>query len=125
MRAQPRKILVNLRSVHDEQPLVVADAVDDEVVNHAAALVEHQRVLPAADGEFLDVIGEHPVQPRGGTVAAREKLPHVRNIEDAQRSADGMMFGDDACVLHGHVPTAKADHFTTETDVFGVERRGF
>src|SRR5688572_27866391 len=48
---QPGVILFDLGGVHNEQPIDVSDAVNDQVIDYSAALIQHERVLPLPDGE--------------------------------------------------------------------------
>ena len=124
-RLEPGKVLVNFRGVHHEQPLGLADAVDDQIVDHAAALVQHQRVLPVTGREAVHVVCKEAVQPCRRARALCKKLTHVRNVEDPECAAHCVVFVHDSRILHRHVPAAEADHFSTETDVLGVEWRAF
>jgi hypothetical protein len=52
-------------------------------------------------------------------------LSHVRNIEDADVVSHGLMFLDDAGVLHRHEPAAKRDNSRAALHMLLVQRRGF
>ena len=82
MRGQPEEVLVDHRGVDHQEEVGFAGAVGDEVVDHAAVFVEHQRVLALAGGELGDVVGEHPVEPGRRRRAADEELAHVGNVEN-------------------------------------------
>ena len=49
MILQPDKILFGASRVHDEQKLLFADAIDDQIVNDSAVLVQQKRVLPGSN----------------------------------------------------------------------------
>src|SRR5207237_9825089 len=49
--------------------------------------------------------------------------PHVRDVEQTCRPADGEVLIADRAVLLGHLPTAEVDHAPTERDVSVVEWR--
>ena len=99
---QPCKIFIRASRVHDEQILLLLDAIYNQVINDPAAVIEQKRVLTHADVELVDVVGEHAIEPiaRAGTV--HDELSHVGNVEDADIVSHCLMFLDDAGVLHRH-----------------------
>ena len=125
MRLHPGEVFVDFRRIDDQQIAVFADAIDDQIIDDAAAFIEQKGVLAFAHVEPLDVIGQQTVQPRRRAGAGDKKLPHVRDVEDAQAFPHRVMLVDDAGVLHGHRPAAKLDHPAAESYVFGKKRRLF
>ena len=95
--------------------------IDDQVIDHAALFVQHQRVLPLPDGEFRDIVGEEVVEECPGVRAADEKFAHVGDIENPGGFADSFVFLDDAGVLHGHIPAAEIDEPRAQFLVGGEE----
>jgi hypothetical protein len=83
MPLQPRNIFINLRRVDQEKKVVIRHTVKDEIVDHAAAFVEEKGILPAADGAFGQIIGEHMLQPVESLRTRDKDLAHVRNVENA------------------------------------------
>ena len=51
------------------------------------------------------------------------QLPHVRDVEHAPLPANGQVLGDDALVLHWHLPACERHHARSGADVPLVERR--
>jgi hypothetical protein len=49
----------------------------------------------------------------------------VRNIEDADVVSHGLMFFDDARVLHRHEPATERNNFRASPHMLMVQRRGF
>jgi hypothetical protein len=112
MILQPCKIFICARRVHDEQVLLLVDAIYNQVVNDPAAVIEQKCVLTYPNVELLDIIGQHAIEPGGGGGLAadvlrrwrrsHDELAHVRNVEDADIVPNCLMFLDDAGVLNGH-----------------------
>ena len=59
MILQPCKIFIRASRIHDEQILLLVDAIYNQVVNDPAAVIEQKRVLARADVELVDVVGQH------------------------------------------------------------------
>lgn len=95
MAGHPEEILIDHGSVDHEEVVIFRGAVGDEIVDDAALVIEHERVLALAGFDFGDVVGEHPIEPDGGGGAADEELPHVGNVKDAGFGADGVVLIDD------------------------------
>ena len=67
----------------------MAEPVDEEVVDHAARLVEHAGVLRAADLDLRDVVGHQALEEGDGTGALDLDLAHVGYVEDAGPAGEG------------------------------------
>src|SRR5207244_6643308 len=78
-----------------------------------------------ANIEFVDVICEHGVEPFARTCSVHDQLSHVRNVEDPDIFPHGLMFVDDACVLHRHEPSSEGNHSRAELNMFFVKWRFF
>ena len=50
------------------------------------------------------------------------ELAHVRDVEDAGVLAHGSVLGDNAFVLHGHLPAGEGHETRAERDMALVER---
>src|SRR5438132_13403015 len=102
MILQPDKIFLPSRRVDDQQKFLLADSIDDQVINNAATLVEQKRVLPHADTELVDVVCEHDVEPFAGACSFDYQLPHLLNVEDADVVSHSLMLLDYTPVLYTH-----------------------
>src|SRR5205085_4447772 len=125
MLPQPGEVFIDARRIHDQQKFVRRRPVNNQVVDNSAAVVQEKRVLPRADFELVDVVGEHLVQPRAHARTSRHQLAHVRNVEHADVLPHRLVLVDDPAVLHGHDPIAERNHLRTEPQVLVVERRLF
>jgi len=77
VRAQPRKIVLDSRSVHDEQEFLLFDSVGDQIVDNSRLIVKQKSVLPGADFELRDVVRQHRVEPLARARPGRDQLAHV------------------------------------------------
>src|SRR6266404_6750540 len=123
MFLQPREIFFRASGVHDEQKVLVADPINNQVINNASALIEEKTVLTRTHIEFVDVVCEHRVEPIARARSTDDKLSHVRNIEDANAVSDGLVFSNDAGVLNWHEPTGEWNHFCAQPHMLVVKRR--
>ncbi len=125
MGLHPCKIDIDERGIDHQQILFLLVAVDDQVVDHAAILIQEEGVLALADIEPLHVVCQEVIQPLPRAASADKKLPHVRNIKEPRRRAHGLVLVHDAGVLHRHVPSAESDDFCAEPGMFGMEGGSF
>ncbi len=117
-------VLVPVGGVDDEQVLAVDEAVEVGVVDGAAGLGGHHRVLRLEQVEGLGVVGEHVLQEGRRARPAQHEAAHVRDVEEAGARAGGEVLGDDAGgVLDRHVPAAEVHHPGAGGDVLRVEGR--
>src|SRR5262249_8673951 len=63
------------------------------------------------------------IEPNACSVSRDHKLSHVRDVEHAGGISHGLMFVDDAAVLHRHDPSAERHHPRTQSNVLVVKRR--
>ena len=120
---EPLERRLAIPRVDDEQVVGRRDAIRDQVVDDAAALVREQRVLRLAVADPIEIVRqralEHGVRGRPLDV----QLPHVRDIEDAPAVSHSQVLGDHAFVLDGHLPAGERHQPRAERDVASVERR--
>ncbi len=103
---------------------LLAQEIDDEVIEHAALLVEHAAVERlAAHAQLADVVGEQLLE-EGAHARTREvDHAHVRDVEHAGGAAHGVVLADLRAVLDRHVPAAEIHHARAEFLVQLEERR--
>jgi hypothetical protein len=104
--AQPGEVALVVGGVRDGQE-DVAEAIGEEVVEHAAVVAAEDRVLRAAVGELRDVVGQDALEERLGVGPVRLHLAHVRDVEQARARAHGHVLGANALVLHRHLPAGE------------------
>ena len=63
MALQPCEILLRSRRVYDQQKFLLANSINNQVINDATTLVQQKRVLPGSNIELADVICQHGVKP--------------------------------------------------------------
>ena len=104
---QPGGVRADARGVDDEEEFLRLDLIDVEVVNRAAALVAHERVLALPGLQFADVIGQHAVEEFRRRAAAHHDFAHVRDVEQSGGGAHGVVLLQDAGVMERHFPAAE------------------
>ena len=119
----PPDILVSVGCVDDDEKPILRLAIDDQVVDRAAIFLAHLAVHGMPRFDRRDIVGEQSLQVSLGPGALDPHPPHVRDVEQTGRPADGEVLIADRAVLLGHLPTAEVDHAPTERDVSVVEWR--
>jgi hypothetical protein len=111
--------------VRDEQHVVVAVPVGDEVVDHTPTLVAAQRVLGLPGADAVEVPGQAAVEEGGGARAAHADLAQVRHVEDAGGGPDRRVLAQHAApgVLQRHEPAAELGELRAGRLVPGVQWR--
>ena len=103
--------------------VALVDAVDDEVIDHAAIARAQHRIL-GLSGRKAARIGDHAMAQKGERIrAGDEQLAHVRQVEQSHGRSNGAVFVDDRGVLDRHLPTREGHHSRAERSVDVVERR--
>ena len=72
---QPREIFVRASCVYYEQKFLLANPINDQVIDDAATLVQQKGVLTRANVELADVIREHGVEPLAASVPSTINCP--------------------------------------------------
>ena len=121
---EPCRDGVTVARVWDVEVALLAEAVDDVVVDDAALFVAGHAVLGAPPAELAHVGAEYPAHERARARPADEEPTHMGNVEDPHLLADGVDLFQDGCVLHGHVPTGEGDHARAHRDVGPVKGSG-
>src|ERR1043165_1734739 len=84
---EPLEVLVLIRGVDDDEVVVRADAIDEDVVDEAGGGVEKAVVLRAAVLELRDVVAGGALEQRERVGALDRELAHVRDVEKAGAGA--------------------------------------
>ena len=119
---QPRQILVVGRGVHHHPEIVFGQEVGDQIVNHAAARVQHARIDRLARLlQLVDVVGQQVAQEFAAARAVQVHHGHVRHVEHAGGTAHGVVLLDLRTVVERHVPTAEIHHLRARGAMGGIE----
>ena len=113
---------VGVRGVDDEQ-IAVHAAIEDEVVDDAAALVRQESVLGLPGVDPVEVVREPRLEVGMRALVRELELPHVRDVEDARALPDCPVLLDDRGELDGQLPAGEGDEARAEGGVALVQRR--
>ena len=117
------EILLLIRSIHAQEEGIVRHFVDQDVVDETAMLIEQPGILRLPVLQLGDAVGGDVVGQLHGFRPANFDLAHVADIEQADRVAHGVVFVDQAGILHRHIPAAEIDHLRAGRAVHFVQRR--
>ncbi len=117
------EILVLIGGVDAQEIVVVGHLMHQDVVHKSAVFVEQPRIVRLAVLQLRDVVGGDEIGQPGRFRPVDFDLAHVADIEDADGIANGVVLGDDAGILDGHIPAAEIDHPGAERAMDGVQRR--
>src|SRR5699024_10377100 len=107
--------------VGDDQEVLRAQAVGDDVVDHAAVLGQQQRVLRPPHGHRRELPGQGVVEGVAGLRAAHVDLPHVAEVEDAGALPRRAVLREIRVVPHRHAPAGEVGERRTERLVDRLE----
>ena len=116
-RRDPRVVLVDVAGVDDQQVMRRPEAIDQQVVDERAFGRGQAGVLNLPDLQLRRVVRGDVLHRLERALAGNLDLAHVRDVEQPGRGAHRHVLGGDAGVLDGHVPAAKRDHASAESNV--------
>ena len=123
--ANPGVVLVLGAGVDHQQVVVVAEPVDQDVVDKCALGRQQRGVVRLAVLEPRRVVHGDMLHCGQGTGAAKLNLAHVAHVKQAHAVAHSKVLGDEtaagAGILDRHIPPAKVHHLGLEGAVRGVE----
>jgi hypothetical protein len=116
-RLRPGEVLRSVRSVDDEEVVVLGSAVDEQVVYERPAVRQKRGVLNSPVRELRHVVRGDSLERREGLRPGDLELAHVRDIKETDALANRAMFLENAGVLHRHLPAAEVDQTRAELAV--------
>ena len=118
----PGEILLRGSGIDDQPKPILALKINNEVVNHAALLVEHAGVQRFAwHLEFGDIVGDQMPQKFARACAVQIHRRHVRHVEHAAARAHRVMLLELRAVMNRHVPAGEIHQLGAEALVFGMQ----
>ena len=120
----PCYILVDIGCVDDEEEIVFAHLIDEQVVHGAAVGVAHHTIIDLSYGRACDIVGEDVLDVALSVGACDAHFSHVRDVEDTAVLAHGVVLVGDVGVLNRHNETAERRHECAELHV-AVIKAGF
>ena len=106
----PSHVLVDIGSIDNEEVVVLAHGVNQQVVNGATIRIKHHTILDAANFHLGDVVSEDVVHKLLSLGTSNVNLTHVRYVKNAHCITHCVVFLYYTLVLDGHVKTAKGAH---------------
>jgi len=109
----PGLILVRVGRVDDQQPALLRQTVEQQVVNDAARLCAHRGIDSLAVTGPAEIVGDQALQIGQRIRAAEPQFAHVRHVEQAGARPDRLVFFENALVLDRQSPAAKVDNLAS------------
>ena len=107
IRAQCRDDRCRVGGVGNQENLVIADVVGDQVVNHATVRCAAQCVLRPAGADTAEVVGKRGVDELRGARTRHQCFTEMTDIEQSHRIPGGGVLGDGSHIGHRHQPAAE------------------
>ena len=117
----PGPVLVDVGGVDNEEIVVLAHAVDQQVVDRSAVLVAHHAVENLSHRCATDVVGKDVLHIALSIFALDGDFAHVADVEDAAAGAHSLVLVGDVGVLYGHVESGEGRHQRAQCHVFVVQ----
>jgi len=108
--------------VDDHCEVVWSVAIDQRVVDDAAARVAEDVVPGLAHGEVGDPVGDHAFQRLHRAGPPEAELAHVRDIEEAHAFSNRDVLLPHRAVLQRHHPATELHHLPAQAHVVVVQR---
>ena len=93
------------------------ESIDEQVVDERPFGRRQAGVLNLADLQLRRIVRGDVLDRLERALAGNLDLAHVRDVEQSGRGANRHVLGGDAGVLHRHVPAAKRDHASAESNM--------
>jgi hypothetical protein len=109
MGLKPGKIPVPSGGVHDEA-VALGAAIGNEIVDHAAGLIEQSAVAGLPGGEGRHILGQQTLKV-GRSVRARNiDHGHVGDVENATAASHRVVLLELRAIVEGHFPPKEGNH---------------
>ena len=102
--------------------MVVGYFVYQDVVDKTAVFVEQAEYCAWPMLQPRRIVGGDVIDELESLRTAHLDFAHVADIEQAHRPADGVVFVENAGILHRHVPAAEIYHLCPALPVSSIER---
>ena len=121
---QFRKINRTPRGIHHKKEFIIGNTVDNQVVNHAAFVVQ-QKIVTAGTGLLIrDTACQSRIQGNVTPLPLHPEFPHMADVEQRHRPAGVFMLRKNSIgILHRHIPAGERHHFRPQSDMFRRKRR--
>ena len=117
----PGPVLVDIRGVDNEEEILLAQLIDQQIVDGAAVGIAHHAIEYLAHRGTGHVVGEDVLHVALSLAAAHRDLAHVAHVEEAHMFAHGLMLHSDAGILDGHDEAAEGRHQRAHLHMLVVE----
>ena len=115
------EVLFAVRRVDDHEVRLLAELVDDQIVDGAAVFMAHDAVAHAPGLHVGEIVCEQVIQAGKRTGAGEEHLAHMRDVEQPAGVAHGVMLGDHARILNGQQIAGEGDDLAAFLDMHVVQ----
>jgi hypothetical protein len=111
---EPCDVLVRRPGVDDDAKEILAQEIDDQVVENAAVRSKQARVKGLARYlQLVDIVRKREPQEIARAGSDQINGAHVRHVEHARVAPHRMVLFDLRTVVDGHVPATEIDHART------------
>ena len=111
--------------VRHHEVALLAEAIDDQILDHASAFVQHEVVERLAHARAGEVVRHQPLEHAQRAGTHHLHLAEVREVEQSDVRSHRPMFRERALVLDRHLPSRERGHLRAEAEMLGFQRRPF
>ena len=117
----PSPVLIYVGCIDNQEEVVLAHLVHQQVVHRAAVPVAHHTIIYFTCGRAGYVVGKDMLHVALGILTLNGYLAHVRDVKDAHFLAYSHVLECNAGILNGHFKTAKGRNQGTQCHMFFIK----
>ena len=121
----PSPVLIDVGSIDDEEEIIFAHLIDQEVVHRTAILIAHHTIIYLTNGSIGDIICKDVLHITLCIFALYRDLSHVRDVKETTLMSHGQVLQLNVLILNGHAEIGKRCHECPFCDMSLIETCSF
>ena len=112
MLLHPSPILIDVGSIDDEEEIILAHLIYEQIIHRSTILITHHAVKDFPYWNSSNIIGKNVVDIALGIRTLHSDLAHVGDVEETYMFTNSQMLWSNTSILikQGHIETPKGDH---------------
>ena len=119
----PSPVFVDVRRIDDEEEIILAQLIHQQVIDGSAVLVAHHSIIDFAHGGTSHIVGKYMLHIAFRIGTLHRDLTHVRDIKQSYMFTNGHVLRSDTAILiqQRHIKASKRHHRGTQRQMFVVQ----